>query len=542
MKIFCLIFGVFFSSLIQSQNISVHVEIDFAEEELTSSYLGGLTHTQRSIDSWGNSMAIRNAKLLLDSVVHYQNQHLMGWGSLNPWPDSTITKADNWNWSSLDNRIKLIRETNGVPVITLCGAPTWMHNPLLNGQTDWNALEKAPTKDHYDDFAHLCAEVARRYPDVLYFQVWNEFKGFYNPAKNRWDYENYTVMYNMVFDSLKAVNPEIMIGGPYVVMDSWSHSSISHPSSLRGEYGIMDQRPLDVINYWLQNKKGADFITIDGANINKNDIWLTDGFKASQKFVDVINWIRQRPGGESLPVWWAEWYAYPENYVLGTSVNQNYLNAYMAAGMIKSIKAGYATLLMWQPQGDATGLSFPLGIWSNTEISGGGQPTAFYYTQKGLNDFFNEGTKIYDASTSQDEVISVLATDTTILFVNHRNENVDVTIEGFTNQITLLPYEVRFLHYADLIITSINNDFVTPDYRVYPNPFSEQLWIELKPASGTSINIELYSITGAKILSDVYSIGENNRIRLNTENLTKGPYILRIYNEKTVFNSMVLRN
>jgi hypothetical protein len=248
-KILWLIVSIFLYNGIQSQNVSVNINIDFSEKLLSSSYLAGVTHTQRSIDSWGNSAAIKNAKLLLDSVTHYQNQHIMGWGTLNPWPDSTITNPGNWNWSSLDGRMKLIRETNGVPVITLCGAPTWMHNPSMNGQTDWNALEKAPTKDHYDDFAHLCAEVARRYPDVIHFQVWNEFKGFYNSSKNRWDYENFTVMYNMVYDSLKAVNPEILVGGPYVVMDSWSHSSISHPSNLRGEYGILDQRPLDVINY-----------------------------------------------------------------------------------------------------------------------------------------------------------------------------------------------------------------------------------------------------------------------------------------------------
>ncbi|MGM0377260.1 MAG: GH39 family glycosyl hydrolase, partial [Bacteroidota bacterium] len=454
LKSISVIFGIFLYYFSQSQNLSVNVNIDFSEEVITSSYLAGLTHTQRSIDSWGNSGAIRNAKLLLDSVAYYQNQHIMGWGTLNPWPDSTVTNPDSWNWSSLDRRISLMRETNGVPVITLCGAPTWMHTPSKNGETDWSALEKAPTKDHYNDFAHLCAVIARRYSDVLHYQVWNEFKGFYNASKNRWDYENYTVMYNMIYDSIKAVNPEIQIGGPYVVMDSWSSSAISHPSKLREEYGVLDQRPLDVISYWLQNKKGAGFITIDGGNRNKDDIWLTDGFKSSQKFVDVINWIRQQPGGEFLPVWWAEWYTYPENYERGTPVSQNYLNAYMAAGMTKCIIAGYETLLIWQPQGDASGLSFPLGIWTNTEISGGGKPTAFYYTQKGLNNYFSKGTKIYHASLSQENVLSVLASDTTILLVNQLNENLDVTIEGFTSMLTLSPYEVRFIHYSDLIINS----------------------------------------------------------------------------------------
>jgi hypothetical protein len=256
--------------------------------------------------------------------------------------------------------------------------------------------------------------------------------------------------------------------------------------------------------------------------------------------VDVINWIRQRPGGESLPVWWAEWYAYPEDYVRGTTVDQNLLNAYMAAGMIKSIKAGYSTLLIWQPQGDASGLSFPLGIWTNTEISGGGKPTPFYNTHKGFHNYFKEGTKIYNASLSEEEIISVLATDTTILLVNHLNENVDVTIEGFTNQIILFPYEVRFLHYADLLITSVN-DYKKAEYLVYPNPFSEHIYIELIPASGTRISIDVYSLTGTKIMSEAPSFGQNNRITLNTDNLTKGSYILKIYNEEKVYNKIVLK-
>lgn len=425
----------------------VNVQVDFSTEITPSSYLAGLTHTQRSIDPWGNSQAIQNAKLLLDSVTYFQNQHIIGWGGGNIWPDSTVTNPDKWDWTSLDQRINLIRETKGVPVITLCGAPTWMHTPSLNGQTDWNSLEKAPTKDHYDDFAHLCAVIARRYPDILHYQVWNEFKGFYLASKNRWNYEDYTQMYNMIYDSLKTVNADIFIGGPYVAMDSWSHSAISHPSELRGEYGVMDQRPLDVISYWLQNKKGADFITIDGSNGNKDDIWLTDGFKASQKFVDIFEWIRQRPGGESLPIWWAEWYAYPENYEQETPSSQHYLNAYMAAGLIKCIIAGYETLLIWQPEGDASGLSFPLGIWTSTKISGGGKPTVFYYTQKGLNDYFSKGTKIYNTSLSLENVLSVLASDTTILLVNQLNNKVEVTIERFTGRITLSPYEVRFIHY-----------------------------------------------------------------------------------------------
>ena len=47
-------------------------------------------------------------------------------------------------------------------------------------------------------------------------QVWNELKGFWNKDENRWAYENYTEMYNMVYLRVKEVNPVAKIGGKYL--------------------------------------------------------------------------------------------------------------------------------------------------------------------------------------------------------------------------------------------------------------------------------------------------------------------------------------
>ena len=40
-------------------------------------------------------------------------------------------------------------------------------------------------------------------------------KGFWNREENRWAYENYTDMYNLVYLRVKEVNPAAKIGGPY---------------------------------------------------------------------------------------------------------------------------------------------------------------------------------------------------------------------------------------------------------------------------------------------------------------------------------------
>nr|BFE82653.1 hypothetical protein GCM10020093_052540 [Planobispora longispora] len=73
--------------------------------------------------------------------------------------------------------------------------------------------------------------MARRYPTVKHFMVWNEFKGFWNNAQNRWDAEAYTELYNKVYDALKAVDEDIKVGGPYVPILSNKNGAASQ---LRG--------------------------------------------------------------------------------------------------------------------------------------------------------------------------------------------------------------------------------------------------------------------------------------------------------------------
>ncbi len=56
--------------------------------------------------------------------------------------------------------------------------PDWMKGGKAGADnTNWSqaALETAPDRAHYADFAALAAtESAKRYPDVRHFIVWNE--------------------------------------------------------------------------------------------------------------------------------------------------------------------------------------------------------------------------------------------------------------------------------------------------------------------------------------------------------------------------------
>lgn len=405
----------------------------------TSQMAIGATHEHQDADSWNNAAAIASAKQLMQTSLNYQNQQMMGWGASDPEPAPGV-----YNWSSLDARVQMMRDTHAQMVLTICCAPGWMRPQGY--QNDWKYLTTAPDPSHVQDFANLAKQVALRYPDVKFFQVWNELKGMWSTDPgatpgisklNRWDYVRYTTLYNAVYDAIKSVRPDAQVGGPYVVMDSdGNKSAMSNPGPTYS-WGTLDQRSLDVITYWLAHKHGADFIAVDASSSNSDGVWTVDEFATAQKFADVYNWIRSQPnGGTTLPIWWAEWYAgYPSN----APQNLAYYNALMASGEIYAAMSGASVLLTWQPQGNAQGFSFPEGIWTDTVMSGGGKLTPYYYTAAAFKAYFGPGTKLYKPVVST-STVSVIASAQKMMLVNHLSTLQNVIVDGKT--ITLAPYQV----------------------------------------------------------------------------------------------------
>jgi hypothetical protein len=393
----------------------------------------GVTHTQYSADDWGDVAARARARAILSATASFQNQHIFGWGVLNPEPS-----PGRYDWSSLDRRMKLIRSSGGTPVITLCCAPDWMKGGRP-GETDWRKLEQAPLPEHYQDFAALAATVARRYPEVRYFQVWNELKGFWSNALNRWDYEAYTRLYNATYDALKAVDPTLQVGGPYVVLDTWHDPEAGgHASSLAGACGVVDQRGLDVLDYWLEHKHGAEFVSVDASLGTRDRGEVTPPTTAVQAFEVLTKWIRQRT---HLPVWWSEFHV-----GAGAPGQQAQLAAVAAATLLRMAAAGASAALIWQPQRErGAGQPGAPALWSSTERSGGGQPlpyaTAVARVQSVLAD--------HAASTSVSWPVAdvgLLRGRNSLLLVHTADGDVTVTVEG--HRLHLGAYEVRYLRPA----------------------------------------------------------------------------------------------
>ncbi|AJE39956.1 GH39 family glycosyl hydrolase [Streptomyces nodosus] len=401
----------------------------------------GFTHTQYSADE-GPGSATGRVERLLSGTGLPQNQHIMGWGAGNPEP-----VEGRYDFEEMDRRIDFVRASGGTPVVTLCCAPDWMKGGRAGaGTTDWSQsfLETAPTRAHYKDFAALAATVARRYPDVRHFIVWNEFKGFWNNSEGRWDYEGYTELYNLVHRALKQVDPQIKVGGPYLVMDSLGPRRKENASTaLRGSWGAMDQRVLDAFDYWNTHKAGADFVVVDGSSYTKDDELLPDEFAATDKLTAVGEWVRRRTG--DLPLWWAEYYVEPAD---GNDDRKDWSEkhrvAVQAAGMIAMAKGGASSGFYWNPE-NKTGPDCPGCLWTPTDTSGGGRALPLYDLVSRFAREFPPGTTYATVRVAEDDVpnVRVLATGRTVLVVNTLDRPISALVDG--RRFTMKGYEVKWL-------------------------------------------------------------------------------------------------
>ncbi|MFF8658352.1 GH39 family glycosyl hydrolase [Streptomyces huasconensis] len=401
----------------------------------------GFTHTQYSADE-GEPAAVERvrAELADRRPPVPQIQHLMGWGAGNPEP-----VEGRYDFSAMDRRIDFVRESGGTPVVTLCCAPDWMKGGEPGADhTDWSrqALETAPEPEHYDDFAQLAATVAKRYPDVRHFIVWNEFKGFWNDEKARWDHEGYTELYNLVYKELKKVDKDIMVGGPYLVMDSVHPRQDANASRVQGPWGRLDQRVLDAFTYWNEHKAGADFVVVDGASYTSDDEMFPDEFKATDKLTAVGEWVRERTG--DLPLWWAEYYVEPgDSQDNRDDWSEAHRVAVQASGLMAMARGGATSGFYWNPQ--RRGATCAGCLWTPTQRADGGRELPMLRLVERFGAEFGPGTRYEKVTIAADDRpdLRVLADDEAVLVVNTRDRRVSAEVDG--KRFTMAGYEVKWL-------------------------------------------------------------------------------------------------
>ncbi|HLJ68965.1 MAG TPA: hypothetical protein VKX16_16555, partial [Chloroflexota bacterium] len=257
-------------------------------------------------------------------------------------------------------------------------------------------------------------------------------KGFWDTKTNNWDYVGYTAMYNQVYDALKSVNPRIQVGGPYLILEG-SGTQLGDPTQ---QVPILP-RDWQVLDYWLQHKHGADFICLDRTAKADHDplTYPPDQMLAFTGWLQSIaEQIRART---KLPIWWSE-----SRFDSGP---WNYQAAGLASMMLHELKGGSAVTLSWQPQGvasDKYGGNWQ-ALWSDTRLTGGGQPFPYYWAFRAFHQDFGPGTKLYRATSSSPDV-EVLASASHILLINKRDGTTVVKLNG--SPVSLAPYQVRVLN------------------------------------------------------------------------------------------------
>ena len=313
------------------------VTIDLNTPDVKSNFMPGATfiHLDNNLDNTGEQQLLANG-------VGYTNVFIYGWGTGDPMP-----AKGEYDWSSLDERVGYMRNTKTTMMISLCCAPDWMkRNSNIN---------TAPNPANYPDFAELAKQVAARYKDVKYFQVWNELKGFRNNPTG------YMQMYNLVYDAVKSTRPDAIVGGPYIGMG---------PGNI----------PNSVISQWLNTKHGGELVVVDGGFDSTS---TTADFTTAEFYTDFGTWLRQQPnGGATLPFGWAEWYP-------GTAQaydDANHFNATMTNAMIQVIRSGASYLLTWGVEGGVTG-AYQEGDGQQEGLIDNGQPTPWYNSVKAVKDF-----------------------------------------------------------------------------------------------------------------------------------------------------------
>jgi hypothetical protein len=391
-----------------------------------------------------------------------------------PVPAGTTLDSGNTNLDSIASRIKLIQSVGGTPMITLVQAPPWMYQPAnckgglegsVGGNLDVNintpginAFQLPPCPQNYQAFADLCAYIAKSFPQVKYFVFWEEMRDFGNYTKttSTIDAPNFTKLYNLTYKAIKDVRSDAEVGGPYANMTSTTTKPINYTSStLHGSWGYVSQNMQYGLEYWLQNKVGADFVAVDGAtdiasaNGGLGDSTVSDPLTASLKYAAVDTWLKSQT---NLPIWWMESHIEP-----AINTPTSWTDAQAAAARIATLalmnSSGASVGMQWQPQDEPIPFEgeqiFPdEGLWTSTlncSAQGlatgctGGQPTTLANELAPIMPILNQRLTL--VSTTQPTGVLAATEGTQLLLVNTNNATAIATVNG--TKINLNPGQVE---------------------------------------------------------------------------------------------------
>lgn len=233
----------------------------------------------------GTTITQENFFISNDAGSQLLNIHVYGWGSL--WPHDGDGGSGEYDGGEVyANRVQRALDDGQEPVLTACCVPS-----ELSTHGAWE-LDNGRVRDGLEStYASRIVDTLERHPEIRKVIVWNEFKGYWNSELSRWAHEAYLVLYNEVYEQVKAHDSSIEVGGGYVVFRRRGHG---YDETFGSEFGgfVVDSRDVDALEGWAQGALGYDAVVLDG--------YLYEG-----EFAAAHQWAADRFG---VPVWWAEFY------------------------------------------------------------------------------------------------------------------------------------------------------------------------------------------------------------------------------------------
>ena len=463
-------------NMIPEINDYVYITVNKDKPLFYTNFTFGVTHTH---NHWynGHPDAVQRAVDILNEVSSMDNHHIMGWGPLNPWQNPN----EEMNFDSIRWRDNILERLSGNTWLTLCTAPGWMkcQNPEHIEfpadcciAADWE-MNQSPIPEHYNAFAELAKALVYEF-EISTVQVWNELKGFWhddtkypNRPWSWWDYEEYTIFYNIVYDAIRSTTRDINIGGFYLILEGdgtyeafGDRGSHSYTTMQISDIWPQPERQIQAVKYFLEHANGMDYFLIDRGLVNyhRNSdptseqlFQLTSNFSISMQ--EVLSLLKDSDFAH-VPIVWSEFYG--DSEILRDNALKNrkeetdeeiwdYIRRQVGAlyasiyyHMIIGAKGHDTNALLWLEFEQ----NIPHVLFTNTDTATGGQPTPHFFALRDLLKYFPKGTMLYEVEVSS-PILEVLASDSNIFIINKSTEYVNIIINGSTYKIE--PYEVRVI-------------------------------------------------------------------------------------------------
>ena len=119
-----------------------------------------------------------------------------------------------YDFSAFDPMYRAALDRGIRPLLVALSAPAWAADP---GTTPGSGSHNPPAEARLDDWASFLGAVARRYPEALGIEIWNEpnLDAFWGAGANavRPDPARYARLLAAAHDAIKAVDPRLLVVG-----------------------------------------------------------------------------------------------------------------------------------------------------------------------------------------------------------------------------------------------------------------------------------------------------------------------------------------